>query len=110
MIPARFKVVVPARYASTRLPAKPLLDLGGIYRFPVDWYESYRKNFGGVVTGPDCCSRRSMSFHYLVPREMLAFHSSLMSRTVDEQQFAQMVPESGFELLRFFLEHLEINA
>ena len=27
-IPA-FKVVVPARYASTRLPAKPLLDLGG---------------------------------------------------------------------------------
>ena len=29
MIPARFKVVVPARYASTRLPAKPLLDLGG---------------------------------------------------------------------------------
>jgi hypothetical protein len=87
-----------------------LLDLGGIYRFPVEWYESYRKNFGGVVTGPDCCSRRSMSFHYLVPREMLAFHSSLMSRTVDEQQFAQMVPESGFELLRFFLEHLEINA
>ena len=29
MIPSRFKVVVPARYASTRLPAKPLLDLGG---------------------------------------------------------------------------------
>ena len=27
--PARFKVVIPARYASTRLPAKPLLDLGG---------------------------------------------------------------------------------
>lgn len=27
-VPA-FKVVVPARYASTRLPAKPLLDLGG---------------------------------------------------------------------------------
>lgn len=26
---APFKVVVPARYASTRLPAKPLLDLGG---------------------------------------------------------------------------------
>ncbi|MEI7432100.1 MAG: 3-deoxy-manno-octulosonate cytidylyltransferase [Betaproteobacteria bacterium] len=25
----RFKVVVPARFASTRLPAKPLLDLGG---------------------------------------------------------------------------------
>ncbi len=25
----RFKVVVPARYASTRLPGKPLLDLGG---------------------------------------------------------------------------------
>lgn len=25
----RFKVVIPARYASTRLPAKPLLDLGG---------------------------------------------------------------------------------
>ncbi|HNC51556.1 MAG TPA: 3-deoxy-manno-octulosonate cytidylyltransferase [Accumulibacter sp.] len=25
----QFKVVVPARYASTRLPAKPLLDLGG---------------------------------------------------------------------------------
>ena len=25
----KFKVVVPARYASTRLPAKPLLDLGG---------------------------------------------------------------------------------
>ena len=24
-----FKVIVPARYASTRLPAKPLLDLGG---------------------------------------------------------------------------------
>jgi len=24
-----FKIVVPARYASTRLPAKPLLDLGG---------------------------------------------------------------------------------
>ncbi len=29
MIPA-FKVVVPARYASTRLPGKPLLDLGGV--------------------------------------------------------------------------------
>jgi 3-deoxy-manno-octulosonate cytidylyltransferase (CMP-KDO synthetase) len=27
--PLCFKVVVPARYASTRLPAKPLLDLGG---------------------------------------------------------------------------------
>ena len=27
--PVRFKAVVPARYASTRLPAKPLLDLGG---------------------------------------------------------------------------------
>lgn len=25
----RFKVVVPARYASTRLPGKPLLDIGG---------------------------------------------------------------------------------
>jgi len=25
----RFKVVIPARYGSTRLPAKPLLDLGG---------------------------------------------------------------------------------
>ena len=24
-----FKIVIPARYASTRLPAKPLLDLGG---------------------------------------------------------------------------------
>ena len=24
-----FKVVIPARYSSTRLPAKPLLDLGG---------------------------------------------------------------------------------
>src|SRR5262250_881618 len=24
-----FKVVIPARYASTRLPAKPLVDLGG---------------------------------------------------------------------------------
>ncbi len=27
--PLAFKAVVPARYASTRLPAKPLLDLGG---------------------------------------------------------------------------------
>lgn len=27
--PIRFKAVVPARYASSRLPAKPLLDLGG---------------------------------------------------------------------------------
>lgn len=27
--PLKFKAVVPARYASTRLPAKPLLDLGG---------------------------------------------------------------------------------
>jgi 3-deoxy-manno-octulosonate cytidylyltransferase (CMP-KDO synthetase) len=25
----RFKVVIPARYASSRLPAKPLLDIGG---------------------------------------------------------------------------------
>ncbi|MGH6610962.1 MAG: cytidylyltransferase domain-containing protein, partial [Burkholderiaceae bacterium] len=24
-----FKVVIPARYGSTRLPAKPLLDIGG---------------------------------------------------------------------------------
>ena len=24
-----FKVVIPARYASTRLPAKPLVELGG---------------------------------------------------------------------------------
>jgi 3-deoxy-manno-octulosonate cytidylyltransferase (CMP-KDO synthetase) len=28
-VTARFKVVIPARYASTRLPGKPLLDLGG---------------------------------------------------------------------------------
>ena len=28
-MPIQFKVVIPARYASTRLPAKPLLDLGG---------------------------------------------------------------------------------
>ena len=27
--PLRFKAVVPARFASTRLPGKPLLDLGG---------------------------------------------------------------------------------
>ena len=27
--PLKFKAVVPARYASTRLPAEPLLDLGG---------------------------------------------------------------------------------
>ena len=25
----RFKVVIPARYASTRLPGKPLLDIAG---------------------------------------------------------------------------------
>ena len=25
-----FKVVIPARYASTRLPAKPLQDIGGL--------------------------------------------------------------------------------
>ncbi|MDD2883684.1 MAG: 3-deoxy-manno-octulosonate cytidylyltransferase [Dechloromonas sp.] len=29
MITPAFKIVIPARYASTRLPAKPLLDLGG---------------------------------------------------------------------------------
>ncbi len=29
MASENFKIVVPARYASTRLPAKPLLDLGG---------------------------------------------------------------------------------
>ena len=29
MAAGNFKIVVPARYASTRLPAKPLLDLGG---------------------------------------------------------------------------------
>jgi 3-deoxy-manno-octulosonate cytidylyltransferase (CMP-KDO synthetase) len=29
LLPFGFKAVVPARYASTRLPAKPLLDLGG---------------------------------------------------------------------------------
>ena len=29
MLTPAFKVVIPARYASTRLPAKPLLDLGG---------------------------------------------------------------------------------
>ena len=28
-MPMKFKVVIPARYASTRLPGKPLLDLGG---------------------------------------------------------------------------------
>ena len=28
VLPA-FKAVIPARYASSRLPAKPLLDLGG---------------------------------------------------------------------------------
>jgi 3-deoxy-manno-octulosonate cytidylyltransferase (CMP-KDO synthetase) len=27
--PAKFKVVVPARYASSRLPGKPLVDIGG---------------------------------------------------------------------------------
>ena len=29
MTAGNFKIVVPARYASTRLPAKPLLNLGG---------------------------------------------------------------------------------
>ena len=29
LLSVKFKAVVPARYASTRLPAKPLLDLGG---------------------------------------------------------------------------------
>ena len=27
--PVRFKVVIPARYASSRLPGKPLVDISG---------------------------------------------------------------------------------
>lgn len=28
-MPTNFKIVIPARYASSRLPGKPLLDLNG---------------------------------------------------------------------------------
>ena len=55
---------------------------GGVYNFPVECnyeiekerkklnfkisslgYESYRKPFGGVITGKECCDPFTVSFH-----------------------------------------------
>ena len=37
-----FKVVIPARYNSTRLPGKPLIEIGKILE--TDFYEDEKKN------------------------------------------------------------------
>jgi hypothetical protein len=76
---------------------------GGIYNFPIDWYESYRTPFGGVKTGEECCSRRSLSFHYMVPREMFALHSSLVARRLDTDRYGEFSPETQFDVLAHFL-------
>lgn len=48
-----FKVVIPARYASTRLPAKPLLDIGG--RPMIQWViaSALRSNADEVLVATD---------------------------------------------------------
>jgi hypothetical protein len=43
---------------------------GGVYNFPVEWYEKYRHALGGVA----CCAREMVSFHYVVPEQMHALH------------------------------------
>lgn len=58
----KFKVVVPARYASTRLPAKPLLDLGG-KPMVVAWLNAADcrapRRSGWPRTIPTCWRRRN---------------------------------------------------
>ena len=43
-----FKVVIPARYGSTRLPAKALVDIAG--KPMIQWvYERYGRRFAAMV-------------------------------------------------------------
>ena len=44
------------------------------------WYVNYRKNFGGVKLGRQCCAMRTVSFHYVMPEQMVALHRALTGR------------------------------
>jgi len=48
-----FKVVIPARYASTRLPGKPLLDLGGKPMLQHVYERALESGAGSVVVATD---------------------------------------------------------
>lgn len=48
-----FQVVIPARYASTRLPGKPLLDIHGKPMIWHTWQRARQSNAGSVVIATD---------------------------------------------------------
>jgi hypothetical protein len=82
---------------------------GGVYRFPVDWYSSYREPFGGVRVGNDCCSRRSVSFHYVLPQEMMAMHATLQDHRYSERLFGAFIPPAHrVALEQFLVRHIQV--
>ena len=48
-----FKVVIPARYASTRLPAKPLLDINGLPMVVRVAQQAAKSGAGEIVIATD---------------------------------------------------------
>lgn len=48
-----FTVVIPARYASTRLPGKPLLDIGGMPMIQHVWQRAVKSGAGQVIVATD---------------------------------------------------------
>ena len=49
----QFIVVIPARYASTRLPGKPLRDIKGIPMIQHVWQQASKSNAARVVIATD---------------------------------------------------------
>ncbi|MFN2327704.1 MAG: 3-deoxy-manno-octulosonate cytidylyltransferase [Chromatocurvus sp.] len=48
-----FSVIIPARYASTRLPGKPLLDIAGKPMLQRVWEQSCQSEAGSVIVATD---------------------------------------------------------
>ena len=48
-----FIVIIPARYASTRLPAKPLRDIAGLSMIQRVWQQALKSNAAEVVIATD---------------------------------------------------------
>ena len=48
-----FIVIIPARYASTRLPAKPLRDIAGLSMIQRVWQQALKSNAAQVVIATD---------------------------------------------------------
>lgn len=82
---------------------------GGVYHFPVEWYETYRAPFGGVKKGNSCCARRSVSFHYVLPHEMVAMHATLTERRYADRLYGPFVPSASRPMLeQFLVSHIQV--